>query len=172
MSYALMNLLMTSAPLAMRLCGLSISDSNLAIQWHVVAMYGPSFFTGALIAHFGAMRVVAMGLTTIAFAGATGLLGTTASHFWVGLILLGLGWNFGFVGASAMVLGTHRLEERNKVQAFNDFIVFGTVAFGSFSSGHLLATHGWTVVNWTVFPFVVLAVVVLTSSGLFRRGSS
>jgi MFS family permease len=171
-SYALMNLLMTSAPLAMRLCGLSISDSNLAIQWHVVAMYGPSFFTGALIARFGAMRVVAMGLAIIAFAGATGLLGTTVSHFWVGLILLGLGWNFGFVGASAMVLDTHRPEERNKVQAFNDFIVFGTVAFGSFSSGHLLATHGWAVVNWTVFPFVVMAVVVLTSSGLFRRGSS
>ncbi len=171
-SYALMNLLMTSAPLAMKLCGLSISDSNLAIQWHVVAMYGPSFFTGGLIARFGATRVVMLGLAIIALAAATDLLGTTASHFWVGLILLGVGWNFGFVGASAMVLDTHGPQERNKVQAFNDFIVFGTVAFGSFSSGHLLATHGWAVVNWTAFPFVVLAIVVLGCRSVMPAGTS
>ncbi len=168
-SYTLMNLIMTSAPLAMRMCGLPLSASNAAIQWHIVAMFGPSFFTGSLIARFGAQRVVAMGLLLTAAAAAVGLSGLTVGHFWVGLILLGLGWNFGFVGASALVLETHRPEERNKVQSFNDFLVFGTMALGSFWSGHLLVTLGWAAVNWVVFPPVSVALVVLATSGLLLR---
>lgn len=168
-SYSLMNLVMTSAPLAMHLCGLPLSASNFAIQWHIVAMYGPSFFTGALIARFGAQRVVAAGLVILAAAAATGLSGITAAHFSLALILLGLGWNFGFVGASALVLETHRPEERTRVQALNDFLVFGTMAVGSFSSGQLLAAYGWAAVNLVVFPPVVLALGVLAASGLFRR---
>jgi MFS family permease len=160
-AYPTMNFVMTSAPLAMKMCGLSLSDSNFGIQWHIVAMYGPSFFTGALIARFGAPIVVATGLLLEASAAIVGLSGITAMHFWATLIVLGTGWNFGFVGASALVLETHRPEERNKVQAFNDFLVFGMMAVGSFSSGQVLADYGWAAVNWVVFPPVVLGVAVL-----------
>src|SRR3981081_1938993 len=142
-SYPMMNLVMTSAPLAMKMCGLSVSDSNFGIQWHIVAMYAPSFFTGSLIARFGAPRFVALGLSLEAAGATIGLSGITAMHFWATLIVLGVGWNFSFVGASALVLETHRPQERNKVQAFNDFLVFGTMALGSFSSGQLLARYGW-----------------------------
>ena len=107
-AYPMMNLVMTSAPLAMKMCGLSVSDSNFGIQWHIVAMYGPSFFTGSLIARFGAPRIVATGLLLEAAGAAIGLSGITAMHFWATLIVLGVGWNFGFVGASALVLETHR----------------------------------------------------------------
>src|SRR5882724_10042415 len=117
-AYPMMNLVMTSAPLAMKMCGLSVSDSNFGIQWHIVAMFGPSFFTGSLIARFGAPRIVALGLSLEAAGAMIGLSGITAMHFWATLIVLGVGWNFSFVGASALVLETHRVQERNKVQAF------------------------------------------------------
>ena len=161
-SYALMNLVMTSAPLAMRLCGLSLSDSNLGIQWHVLAMFGPSFFTGGLIARFGAGRIVGVGLLLTSAAAVVDLSGQT------GLVLLGLGWNFGFVGASAMVVETHRPEERNKVQSFNDFVIFGTMALGSFSSGKLLTSFGWDAVNWVAFPPISIALAALLGVGLLR----
>lgn len=161
-SYALMNLLMTSAPLAMKMCGLSLSDATWGIQWHIVAMFLPSFWTGDLIQCFGAARIVAIGLALIALAALVGLLGITTWHFWIGLILLGLGWNFGFVGSSAMVLDTHRPEERNRVQSFNDFLIFGTMAVASFSSGQILANWGWEYVNWVVFPPIVLSIALLT----------
>jgi MFS family permease len=168
-SYPMMNLVMTSAPLAMKMCGLSVSDSNFGIQWHIVAMYGPSFFTGSLIARFGAPKVVALGLSLEAVAAGIGLSGFTALHFWATLIVLGVGWNFGFVGASALVLETHRPQERNKVQAFNDFLVFGTMALGSFSSGQLLANYGWSAVNLVVFPPVLLGLAVLTLASFAKR---
>ncbi len=168
-TYTLMNLVMTSAPLAMRMCGLPLTASNTALQWHIVAMYAPSFFTGSLIARFGAPRVVAAGLLLLGAAALVGLSGLTTGHFVVGLVLLGLGWNFGFVGASALVLEAHRPEERNKVQSFNDFLVFGTMAVGSFSSGHLLVAFGWAAVNWVVFPPVVVALAVLLGAGVARR---
>jgi MFS family permease len=168
-AYPMMNLVMTSAPLAMKMCGLSVSDSNFSIQWHIVAMYGPSFFTGSLIARFGAARIVALGLLLEAAAAAVGLSGISATHFWATLVILGVGWNFGFVGASALVLETHRAQERNKVQAFNDFLVFGTMAVGSFSSGQLLANYGWSAVNLVVFPPVLLGLAVLMVASLARR---
>jgi len=168
-SYPMMNLVMTSAPLAMKMCGLSVSDSNFAIQWHIVAMYGPSFFTGALISRFGAPRIVAVGLLFEAAAATVGLSGITALHFWATLIILGTGWNFSFVGASALVLETHRPQERNKVQAFNDFLVFGAMALGSFSSGQLLANYGWSAVNLVVYPAVLLGLAVLMLASFARR---
>jgi MFS family permease len=168
-SYPMMNLVMTSAPLAMQICGLSVSDSNFGIQWHIVAMYGPSFFTGALIARFGAPKIVATGLLLEAAAATIGLTGITVLHFWATLIMLGVGWNFGFVGASALVLETHRPQERNKVQAFNDFLVFGMMPIGSFSSGQLLANYGWSAVNMVVYPPVLLGLVVLTLFSFARR---
>jgi len=168
-TYTMMNLVMTSAPLAMRLCGLPISDSNFGIQWHIVAMYGPSFFTGSLIARFGAPVIVAIGLALEATAATIGMSGITPLHFWAMLIVLGLGWNFGFIGASALVVQTHRPEERNKVQAFNDFLVFGMMAVGSFTSGHLLADYGWTIVNAVVFPPVAVALICLGVAHVMRR---
>jgi MFS family permease len=168
-SYSMMNLVMTSAPLAMKMCGLALSDSNFAIQWHIVAMYGPSFFTGPLIARLGAPRIVAIGLALEATAATIGLSGITAMHFWTVLVVLGVGWNFGFIGASALVLETHRPQERNKVQAFNDFLVFGVMALGSFSSGQLLANYGWSAVNFVVFPPVLLGLAVLGLAALARR---
>ena len=160
-SYLLMNFLMTAAPLAMKFCGLSQQSANLGLQWHVIAMYAPSFFTGRLITRFGATRVVMAGLALTGLAAAVGLSGVDVAHFWATLVLLGLGWNFGFVGASALVLECHRPEERARVQSFNDFAVFGTMAFGSFLSGSLLTSYGWDMVLLLSFLPLTLAVVVL-----------
>jgi MFS family permease len=160
-SYMLMNLVMTAAPLAMRLNGLSAHSSNLGIQWHVVAMYGPSFVTGRLITRFGPPRIILTGLTLTACSAAVGLTGVNIMHFWVTLILLGLGWNFGFLGASALVLECHRPEERTKVQSFNDFLVFGTMVVGSFVSGDLLTSYGWNMVCLVTLPPIILAMLVL-----------
>ncbi|HMN73536.1 MAG TPA: MFS transporter [Rhodoblastus sp.] len=160
-SYGLMNLVMTAAPLAMKLCGLSLTQSNLGLQWHILGMYAPSFFTGPLIVRFGAPRIVALGLGLEVAAAAVDLAGLTVGHFWIGLILLGLGWNFGFIGASAMVVASHRPEERTKVQSFNDFVIFGTIAVGSFASGQMLAQGGWSLVNLVVFPLAAIALVSL-----------
>jgi MFS family permease len=168
-SYTLMNFLMTAAPLAMRMCGHSQETSNLGLQWHVIAMYAPSFFTGRLIQRFGAPRIVMMGLTLTGVSAAVGLAGIDVAHFWVTLILLGLGWNFGFVGASAMVLECHRPEEKTRVQSFNDFIVFGLMAVGSFASGGLLDAYGWDAVLWV--SFAPLAIVVLALTASFIRNS-
>lgn len=160
-AYLLMNFLMTAAPLAMRMCGHSLEASNLGVQWHVIAMYAPSFFTGRLITRFGAPWVVLAGLLLIGGAIGVGLLGEAVVHFWLTLILLGVGWNFGFVGASALVLESHRPDEKTRVQSFNDFIVFGSVALGSLLSGALLTAYGWQrVLQLSCLP-LGLAVVAL-----------
>lgn len=171
-SYLLMNFLMTSAPLAMRMCGHSQESSNLGIQWHVIAMYAPSFFTGSLITRFGAHRVVMAGLVLTGLSVVVGLLGVDIAHFWLTLILLGVGWNFGFIGASALVLECHRPEEKNRVQSFNDFIVFGAVAFGSFLSGGLLTAYGWNTVLWLSFVPLALAILALVRSSIKRSSAS
>lgn len=160
-SYALMSLVMTATPLAMIACGLSETDAALGIQWHVLAMFGPSFFTGSLIARFGKERIVSIGLVLLAGCSIVALMGIELAHFWTALVLLGLGWNFGFIGATAMLTDTYRPEERNLVQAVNDFLVFGFVAAASFSSGALLNAFGWGTVNILVFPFVVLCIGLL-----------
>ncbi|KAB2688480.1 MFS transporter [Brucella tritici] len=163
-SYLLMNFLMTAAPLAMKMCGLSQESSNLGLQWHVIAMYAPSFFTGRLITRFGANSVVMVGLTLTGASAAVGLLGVDVAHFWLTLILLGIGWNFGFVGASAMVLECHRPEEKARVQSLNDFVVFGTMAFGSFLSGGLLTSYGWNAVLWLSFVPLAMAMIALAGA--------
>jgi len=160
-SYLLMNFLMTAAPLAMHMHGQSQTSANIGLQWHVIAMYLPSFFTGNLISRFGARRMALVGLLLIALAAIAGLGGVDVMHFWLSLILLGVGWNFGFLGASAMVLECHRPEEKSRVQSFNDFIVFGLMTLGSFSSGGLLSAYGWQAVLWVSFVPLVLAVAVL-----------
>jgi MFS family permease len=156
-SYALMNLIMTSAPLAMIDCGHSVTDAALGIQWHVLGMYAPSFFTGHLILRFGVFRLMASGLGLIMLSAVIGIAGISIVHFWVALALLGVGWNFAFIAATTLVTQCHRPEERNKVQAFNDFLIFGTMAFGSFLSGKVLATLGWVALNAFMFPPVLAA---------------
>lgn len=168
-SYLLMNFLMTAAPLAMRLCGHDQSAANWGLQWHVIAMYAPSFFTGKLIARFGAIRLTLLGLVLTGLAAAWGLLGTTVAHFWGVLIVLGLGWNFGFLGASALVLTCHRPEETTQVQALNDFIIFSLMAIGSFLSGSLLAAYGWDAVLWVSFIPLALALVAMFAAHQFTK---
>lgn len=160
-SYMLMNFLMTAAPLAMHMHGHSQESSNLGLQWHVIAMYVPSFFTGRLIARFGALRIVGIGLVLTCASAITGLAGVDTAHFWATLILLGIGWNFGFVGASTLVLECHRPEEKTKVQTLNDFIVFGTMAVGSFASGGMLAAYGWATVLGVSFLPLAFAMAAL-----------
>lgn len=167
-SYLIMNFLMTAAPLAMRLCGLSQESANLGLQWHVIAMYAPSFFTGRLITRFGAPRIVAAGLALLTASAVAGLLGQQVEHFWGSLVLLGLGWNFGFVGASALVLECHRPEEKTRVQALNDFIVFGLMAVGSFASGGLLTAYEWDTVLGVSFVPLALAVAALAIAAASR----
>jgi len=160
-SYAMMNMVMTSAPLAMVGCGHSVTVATLGLQWHVLGMYAPSFMTGSLILRFGVGRIVLTGLALIALSAMVGLAGITVAHFWTALVLLGIGWNFAFVGATSMVTECHRPAERNKVQAFNDFLVFGAMAIGSFSSGQILAVFGWSMVNAVVFPVILVAAALL-----------
>ncbi|MDX8507192.1 MFS transporter [Mesorhizobium captivum] len=160
-SYALMSFVMTGAPLAMVGCGLSTDDATLGISWHVMAMFGPSFFTGSLIHRFGAERIVAIGLVLLIGCAVVALSGVALWQFWTALILLGLGWNFGFIGATAMVAAGYHPSEKGKVQGFHDFVLFGSVAFASLMSGAVYNAWGWTMLNWIVFPVVVLCFLAL-----------
>jgi MFS family permease len=160
-SYGLMTFVMTASPVAMVGHGHSIDHAALGIQWHVLAMFVPSFFTGRLIARFGKERIAAVGLLMTGASGAVALAGLDLGHFWVALILLGIGWNFGFIGATAMVTECHSPEERGKAQGANDFIIFGVVAAASFFSGNLLHASGWETINWMIFPAVALVLVPL-----------
>lgn len=160
-SYGLMTFVMTAAPIAMVGHGHSVDHAALGIQWHVLAMFGPSFVTGHLMARFGKERVAAVGLFLIGASAIVALGGFDLGHFWISLILLGIGWNFGFIGATAMVADCHTPEERTRVQGANDFLVFGTVAAASFFSGSLLNSSGWETINWLVLPAVALILVPL-----------
>ena len=162
-SYALMNLVMTSSPLAVVGCGFATNDAANVVTAHVLAMYAPSFFTGHLIARFGVERIVGLGLLILAGAGGVALMGVELEHFFVALILLGIGWNFGFIGATTMLSASHAPHERGRVQGMNDLIVFGGVTMASLSSGSLMncsggtAQEGWMAVNMAMLPFLVLA---------------
>jgi MFS family permease len=168
-SYAMMNMVMTSAPLAMVMCNHSVNEAALGIQWHVLGMYAPSFITGSLILRFGVRPMMALGLAMIVGAAAIGLLGIALWNFWFGLAVLGVGWNFAFISATTLVTECHDPHERNKVQAFNDFLVFGSMALGSFSSGALLSRYGWNAVNEMVFPVILVAALLLAWGSLTRR---
>lgn len=158
-SYGLMTFVMTAAPMAMVGHGHSVDSAALGIQWHVLAMFAPSFITGRLMARFGKERITALGLLLVGCSAMVALSGMEIAHFWGSLILLGIGWNFGFIGATAMVSDCHSPEERSKAQGANDFIVFGTVAIASFFSGSLLYSSGWQTINWFVLP-IVLAILI------------
>lgn len=161
LAYGIMVLVMTATPVAMLGCGFSVKDSSWVIQWHALAMFVPSFFTGSLISRFGAEKISAIGMALLVGSAVSGLLGIHFENFAVGLILLGLGWNFGFLGGTTMLTETYAPEEKNKAQGLNDLLVFVTTAITSLSAGKLLAWFGWTGVNIAVFPMVVLALVMI-----------
>ncbi len=162
-SYALMNLVMTSTPLAIVGCGFTTANAADVVSAHVLAMFVPSFFTGALITRFGAERIVAIGLVILAGAGVVGLAGVDLGHFFGALILLGIGWNFGFIGATSMLAAAYRPEERGRAQGMNDFAVFALVGFASLASGGLMncvsgdPVSGWHAVNLAMIPMLALA---------------
>ncbi len=161
LAYGIMMLVMTATPVAMLGCGFTVKDSSWVIQWHALAMFVPSFFTGSLIARFGAERISALGMLLLVAAAVAGLLGIAFENFAVGLVLIGLGWNFGFIGGTTMLTETYEADEKNKAQGLNDFLVFATTALTSLSAGKLLAWFGWEGVNYAVFPMVVLALVMI-----------
>ncbi|WP_264213595.1 MFS transporter [Leisingera thetidis] len=162
-SYALMNLVMTSTPLAVVGCGYSEGNAADVVTSHVLAMYVPSFFTGHLIARFGVEKIVAAGLVILAGAGAVALQGVDLENFFAALVLLGVGWNFGFIGATTMLAGAHQSYERGRMQGLNDLLVFGGVTMASLASGGLMncsggsPVDGWSAVNMAMAPFLVLA---------------
>ncbi|SIS92133.1 Predicted arabinose efflux permease, MFS family [Roseivivax lentus] len=176
-SYALMNLVMTSTPLAVVGCGYDKADAANIVSAHVLAMYVPSFFTGHLIARFGVEKIMGTGLTILAAAGIVALAGIELENFFVALVLLGIGWNFGFIGATTMLAGSHRPEERGRMQGLNDVIVFGGVTLASLSSGGLMNCSGgtpeagWAAVNIAMIPLLTLAGAALIWLALRPRTS-
>ncbi|MCJ8147970.1 MFS transporter [Shinella sedimenti] len=152
-TYALMTFMMTGAPLAMVIgCGFSPDLATLGIQWHVLAMFAPSFVTGMLIQRFGSEVVVAAGLVILMACAGIAHMGIELWNFWGALILLGVGWNFGFIGSTAIVASSYRPHEADKVQGFHDIMLFGTVALASFSSGKVFTAYGWQAINMMFWP--------------------
>ena len=161
-SYALMTFMMTGAPLAMVIgCGFSPELATLGIQWHVLAMFAPSFFTGMLIQRFGTEKVVAAGLVILMLCATVAHMGIELWNFWGALILLGIGWNFGFIGATAIVASSYRPHEADKVQGFHDIILFGTVALASLSSGKVFNAYGWQTINLVFWPITGVSLVLV-----------
>jgi MFS family permease len=165
-AYGMMSLVMTATPLAMLGCGLPFEDAAFVIQWHALGMYAPSFVTGHLIDRFGATRVMLTGVVLLALCATTSLSGVALGQFWLALLLLGIGWNFLFIGSTALLTGCYRPAERAKTQATNDFLIFGMVALSSFSSGVLLAGFGWEAVNLVILPFAGAVLILLL---IYRR---
>ncbi|MEL6689644.1 MAG: MFS transporter [Pseudomonadota bacterium] len=162
-SYALMNLVMTSTPLAVVGCGFTEANAADIVSAHVIAMFAPSFFTGHLINRFGVERIIGVGIFTLGLAGGFALAGVELFNFFGALVLLGIGWNFGFIGATTMLAGAHTPEERGRIQGTNDGIVYACVTLASLSSGGLMncsggsVETGWIAVNLAMVPFLVLA---------------
>lgn len=165
--YGAMSFVMTATPLAMVACEHSFASAAFVIQWHVVAMFAPSFFTGQIIKRFGVLQVMTTGALLNAVCILVNLSGTAVWQFWIALVLLGLGWNFLFVGGTTLLTEAYRPTERAKVQAVNDFLVFGTVTMTSFSSGLAHHNWGWITINLSVVPF--LAVIATAAIWLARR---
>jgi MFS family permease len=156
LGYAIMSFVMTATPLAMDQAAFLFADTAIVIQWHVMAMFAPSFFTGTLILRFGVLRIMFIGAVFGILCIAINLLGVSFSHFLMSLIFLGLSWNFLFVGATTLLTETYESSERNKAQAVNDFVIFSTVSVGSLSSGALQNAFGWKTVNLGAIPFLLI----------------
>ncbi|QEQ97216.1 MFS transporter [Neptunomonas concharum] len=160
-SYAVMNLLMTATPLAMARCGFSFPQTAWVIEWHVLGMFLPSFFTGRLIQRFGTTFMMQLGGALMLLCIAVNLNGQSEWHFWSALFLLGLGWNFMFISATSLVTGAYTESERAKTQATNEFLVFGMVTLSALSSGWLEVSFGWETMNWLMVPVVLWAMLTV-----------
>ncbi|MGM0925372.1 MAG: MFS transporter [Pseudomonadota bacterium] len=156
--YSIMMVVMTATPLAMLAQGFSMSEVSFIMQWHVLGMFAPSFFTGSLIAFFGVARILLVGALLVTSAVLTPNLGDGLTHYWSALLLLGVGWNFLFIGGSALLSTVHSEDERGKVQGINDLVIFSLVAASSLTSGALLYQFGWKVLNLIMLPPVLLVV--------------
>ncbi|MCS6997313.1 MAG: MFS transporter [Casimicrobiaceae bacterium] len=161
LGYGVMNLLMVATPLAMQFCGHPFSAGVFVLEWHVVGMFAPGFFTGNLIKRFGVSRVLWAGVALNLACVAINLAGTTVAHFWVGLFLLGVGWNFLFVGGTTLLTETYTSAEKTRVQGFNDMLIFATMAVSSSSAGLLVNARGWEMVNYTALPAIALVALAL-----------
>jgi MFS family permease len=171
--YGVMNLLMTGTPLAMTAHhGHGLRDAAFVIQWHLVGMFLPGFFTGTLIQRIGERGTIAVGIVVNVASLAVGFAGVTVWHFWLGLLLVGVGWNLMFVGGSTLVTKTYAPRERTKAQAANDFLIWATVAVTSLSSGQLLHRHGWAAILATAGPLLALAAAALVAAFLGARAAS
>jgi MFS family permease len=167
--YGVMNLLMTATPLAMGVCGYPYSDAANVISAHVVAMFAPSFFTGSLIQRFGVLKIMLTGVAIMFVCLAVSLSGVSVAHFWWSLVLLGLGWNFMFVGGSTLVTECYRPSEKAKAQGLHDLLVFCTTATSSFTSGLLLKANGWVILNYVAMPFLFIAMLAMLWMLMRRR---
>lgn len=168
-SYALMTFMMTGAPLAMKHNGHTEAEAVLGIRWHVLAMFAPSFFTGALIVRFGKLPIIGAGLVLLIVCSGVALAGLELWNFWTSLILLGIGWNFAFIGATALLGEAYHAGEKNKVQGFHDFILFSFVATASLASGATLNSYGWNGLAWVLIPVSILATLSLLWLKIIER---
>ena len=162
LGYGVMNLLMAATPLAMQICGLPFSDTALVLEWHVIGMFAPGFFTGSLIQRFGTLRIMGVGVILNLICIVIALTGTDLHQFLIALFLLGVGWNFLFTGSTSLAMTAYKPNERDKAQAAINFFVFGTMAFTSFGSGALITSQGWSILNiGSLVPVIVTAVALL-----------
>jgi MFS family permease len=157
LGYGVMNLLMTATPLAMGFCGLAYSAAASVIAAHVVAMFGPSFFTGALMKRFGVLNVMLAGVAAMLACVAIALSGQLFAHFWIALVLLGVGWNFLYIGGTTLLTEAYRPSERSKAQGANEITVYAVQALSAFSSGVLVNTQGWNTLNYVALPLICAA---------------
>ena len=170
-SYGVMNLLMTATPLAMGVCGHPYAAAATVISSHVVGMFAPSFVTGDLIKRFGALNVMIAGVVVNLVCIGVALAGVEIAHFWWALVLLGVGWNFVFIGATALLTETYRPAEKAKAQGANDLFILLTMATSSFSSGMILERNGWQTLNYAAIPFVLAMGVAVLWLMTKRRGA-
>ena len=169
LGYGVMSFVMTATPLAMHGHNHNFSDTSFVISWHVLGMYAPSFFTGHLIQRFGVLKIMFIGGLLGLGCVAANLLGNSVTHYWIGLTLLGVSWNFLFIGGTSLLTETYKPEERNKAQAMNDFIIFTTVAIASLTAGALQHNFGWQIVNLGVVPLIGIILVSIVWLGIKSR---
>lgn len=167
--YGLMNLLMTATPIAMSFCGHPFGATALVIEWHVVGMYAPGFFTGSLIRRFGVLNVILAGILLVAACVAVALNGNTVAHFLAALALVGVGWNFMYTGGTTLLTEAYAPAEKARTQGANDFIVFATMALSSLASGALVSAAGWETMNRAVLPFLAMIAAVVFWHARRRR---
>lgn len=170
LGYGVMNLLMAATPLAMQICGLPFSDTALVLEWHVIGMFAPGFFTGSLIQRFGTLKIMGLGVVLNLICISIALTGVDLHQFLIALFLLGVGWNFLFTASTSLAMTAYKPEERDKAQGAINFFVFGTMAFTSFGSGALITSQGWNILNFgSLIPVIVTAGALIWLSGYYKK---